>query len=169
MTPLRQTSCHNSTALWTPENPYLLALVLPQKISVSHEPNNRLTWHSPIDDKPHAYRDEHNQRNHLEILGQLAHYDAYRDDKEWFLLSHPYQIRRCNSKLASYRFLKRDNWFHPHEGRKVKLFHSDRGKEFDNQLIDEMLEAFGIPRSLSQAGCPYDNAVAESTYRSFKL
>ena len=32
-----------------------------------------------------------------------------------------------------------------------------------------MLEAFGITRSLSQAGCPYDNAVAESTYRSLKL
>lgn len=52
---------------------------------------------------------------------------------------------------------------------KVKLFHSDRGKEFDNALIDEMLKAFGITRLLSQAGCPYDNAVAESTYRSFKL
>ncbi|MGT2800909.1 integrase core domain-containing protein, partial [Streptococcus marmotae] len=49
------------------------------------------------------------------------------------------------------------------------LFHSDRGKEFDNQLIDEMLVAFGITRSLSQAGCPYDNAVAESTYRAFKI
>ncbi|MDQ0222338.1 transposase InsO family protein [Streptococcus moroccensis] len=43
------------------------------------------------------------------------------------------------------------------------MFHSDRGKEFDNQLIDEMLQAFSINRSLSQAGCPYDNAVAEST------
>lgn len=53
----------------------------------------------------------------------------------------------------------------PYALTKVKLFHSDRGKEFDNQLIDEMLEAFGITRSLSQAGCPYDNAVAESTYR----
>lgn len=52
---------------------------------------------------------------------------------------------------------------------KVKIFHSDRGKEFDNALIDEILEAFDITRSLSQAGCPYDNAVAESTYRSFKL
>ena len=29
--------------------------------------------------------------------------------------------------------------------------------------MDDMLEAFGIIRSLSQAGCPYDNAVAEST------
>lgn len=32
-----------------------------------------------------------------------------------------------------------------------------------------MLEAFGITRSLSQAGCPFDNTVAGSTYRSFKL
>ena len=57
----------------------------------------------------------------------------------------------------------------PYALTKVNLFHSDRGKEFDNQLIDEVLEAFGITRSLSQAGCPYDNAVAESTYRFFKL
>ncbi|CAM3024831.1 Mobile element protein [Streptococcus acidominimus] len=49
----------------------------------------------------------------------------------------------------------------PYALTKVKLFHSDSGKEFDNALIDEMLEAFGITRSLSQAGCPYDNAVAE--------
>ncbi|MEY8435984.1 IS3 family transposase, partial [Streptococcus hyointestinalis] len=57
----------------------------------------------------------------------------------------------------------------PYALTKVTIFHSDRGKEFDNQLIDDMLEAFGITRSLSQTGCPYDNAVAESTYRSFKL
>lgn len=57
----------------------------------------------------------------------------------------------------------------PYALTKVNLFHSDRGKEFDNQLIDEMLEAFDITRSLSQAGCPYDNAVAESTYRAFKI
>lgn len=32
-----------------------------------------------------------------------------------------------------------------------------------------MLETFDIVRFLSQAGYPYDNAVSESTYRSFKL
>lgn len=57
----------------------------------------------------------------------------------------------------------------PYALTKVKIFHSNRGKEFDNQLIDERLETFGITRSFSQAGCPYDNAVAESTYRAFKL
>ncbi|MFC3928179.1 IS3 family transposase [Streptococcus caprae] len=57
----------------------------------------------------------------------------------------------------------------PYALTKVKLFHSDRGKKFGNALIDKMLEAFDITRSLSQAGCPYDNAVSESTYRAFKL
>lgn len=51
----------------------------------------------------------------------------------------------------------------------VKLFHTDRGSEFDNQLIDEILEAFDIQRSLSKKGCPHDNAVAGSTYKSVKV
>ncbi|MFC6346151.1 IS3 family transposase [Vagococcus carniphilus] len=51
----------------------------------------------------------------------------------------------------------------------VQFFHTDRGKEFDNQSIDELLDAFQIKRSLSRPGCPYDNAVAEATYRAFKI
>lgn len=50
----------------------------------------------------------------------------------------------------------------------VKIFHTDRGNEFKNQLIDELIDAFGITRSLSHKGCPYDNAVAEATYKIFK-
>jgi len=50
----------------------------------------------------------------------------------------------------------------------VKMFHTDRGKEFDNKLISESLETFGIQRSLSMKGCPYDNAVAESIFKVFK-
>jgi len=50
----------------------------------------------------------------------------------------------------------------------VKVFHTDRGKEFDNKLISEALETFGIQRSLSMKGCPYDNAVAEATFKVFK-
>ena len=48
------------------------------------------------------------------------------------------------------------------------MFHTDRGKEFDNKLISEALETFGIQRSLSMKGCPYDNAVAEATFKVFK-
>ena len=42
------------------------------------------------------------------------------------------------------------------------------GNEFKNQVIDEILEAFNIERSLSMKGCPYDNAVAEATYKVIK-
>ncbi len=51
---------------------------------------------------------------------------------------------------------------------KVQIFHTDRGNEFKNQLIDELIDAFEITRSLSHKGCPYDNAVAEATYKIFK-
>lgn len=52
---------------------------------------------------------------------------------------------------------------------KICLFHTDRGNEFDNQMIGQLLAGFGIQRSLSAKGCPYDNAVAESTYKALKV
>lgn len=51
---------------------------------------------------------------------------------------------------------------------KVKIFHTDRGNEFKNKLIDEVLTGFGIKRSLSKKGCPYDNAIAEAGYKIIK-
>ncbi len=50
----------------------------------------------------------------------------------------------------------------------IQMFHTDRGREFDNALIDELLDSFRISRSLSMKGCPYDNAVAESTFKMIK-
>lgn len=50
----------------------------------------------------------------------------------------------------------------------IDACHTDRGSEFANREIDEMLEAFGIERSLSAKGCPYDNAVVESTNHILK-
>jgi transposase InsO family protein len=50
----------------------------------------------------------------------------------------------------------------------IRLFHTDRGNEFKNQAIEEILEAFDIKRSLSHKGCPYDNAVAEATFKIIK-
>lgn len=50
----------------------------------------------------------------------------------------------------------------------IKIFHTDRGNEFKNKIIDEILEVFEIERSLSMKGCPYDNAVAEATYKVIK-
>lgn len=51
---------------------------------------------------------------------------------------------------------------------RINLFHTDRGNEFKNKLIDEALATFKIKRSLSLKGCPYDNAVAEATFKIFK-
>ena len=50
----------------------------------------------------------------------------------------------------------------------IQMFHTDRGSEFDNALIDEILETFGINRSLSLRGNPLDNAVAEATFKLIK-
>ncbi|WP_226569212.1 IS3 family transposase [Bacillus stratosphericus] len=50
----------------------------------------------------------------------------------------------------------------------IELFHTDRGNEFKNKLMDEALKTFQIKRSLSFKGSPYDNAVAEAMFKVIK-
>ncbi len=50
----------------------------------------------------------------------------------------------------------------------IKVFHSDRGKEYDNLLINSFLSTFKIERSLSNKGNPYDNEVCESANKILK-
>ncbi len=52
--------------------------------------------------------------------------------------------------------------------RQMQWFHTDRGSEFKNEKINGLLETFEIGRSLSMKGCPYNNAVAEATYKIMK-
>ncbi len=52
--------------------------------------------------------------------------------------------------------------------KNMQIFHTDRGNEFNNKTIDKLLLAFNITRSLSKKGCPYDNAVTEATFKTFK-
>ena len=52
--------------------------------------------------------------------------------------------------------------------RQINIFHTDRGSEFKNQVVDQIVNAFGIERSLSAKGTPHDNAVAESMYNIVK-
>ena len=52
--------------------------------------------------------------------------------------------------------------------RSIGLFHTDWGTEFKNKVIDDVLKTFGIQRSLSKKGCPYDNAVAKATFKVIK-
>ncbi len=56
----------------------------------------------------------------------------------------------------------------PYNLNRLEVFHTDRGSEFKNQLIDQALETFEIKRSLSKKGTPYDNAVAEATFKTIK-
>lgn len=50
----------------------------------------------------------------------------------------------------------------------IEVFHANRGSEFANERIDEILEVFEIKRSLSRKENPYDNAVIESTNKILK-
>lgn len=50
----------------------------------------------------------------------------------------------------------------------IEVFHTDRGAEFKNNSIDELLEFYDIQHSLSRAGKPIDNAVAEATMKIIK-
>ena len=50
----------------------------------------------------------------------------------------------------------------------INILHTDRGNEFKNKAIDEVLKTFYIERSLSKKGCPYDNAVAEAAFKVVK-
>lgn len=50
----------------------------------------------------------------------------------------------------------------------ISIFHTDRGSEFKNYLLDDFLKTFHIRRSLSAKGCPYDNAVAEAQFKIIK-
>lgn len=50
-----------------------------------------------------------------------------------------------------------------HELKKMQVFYSDRGNDYDNALIDNALSTFKIEKSLSNKGNPYDNVVSEAT------
>ncbi|MDR6717391.1 transposase InsO family protein [Paenibacillus sp. 2003] len=50
----------------------------------------------------------------------------------------------------------------------IQWFHTERESEFKNHTMDQLLGTFGIGRSISKKGCPYDNAVAEATYKVMK-
>lgn len=50
----------------------------------------------------------------------------------------------------------------------IDVLRANRGSEFANPGIDDLLEAFDIRRSLSRKGNPYDNTVIESTNRILK-
>jgi transposase InsO family protein len=51
---------------------------------------------------------------------------------------------------------------------KTKYFHTDCGSEFKGHEVVSFINNLGIRRSLSAPGCPNDNAVVESLYKTIK-
>jgi transposase InsO family protein len=52
--------------------------------------------------------------------------------------------------------------------KKGMIFHSDRGVQYASTNTVNVLKSFGIERSMSRKGNCWDNAVAESFFKSFK-
>lgn len=50
----------------------------------------------------------------------------------------------------------------------INILHTDRSNEFKNKAINDILDTFDIERSLSNKGCPYDNAVAKAAFKVVK-
>jgi transposase InsO family protein len=71
--------------------------------------------------------------------------------------------RKKDGQLVKRAFYKENG-----DLRDIGFFHTDRGSEFKNTVIDGIVKAFGITRSLSHKGTPLDNAVSESMYNILK-
>ncbi|WP_110943159.1 IS3 family transposase [Inediibacterium massiliense] len=48
------------------------------------------------------------------------------------------------------------------------ILHSDQGAQFASKEFVKFCESKGVTQSMSKAGCPYDNAVMERFYNTFK-
>ena len=48
------------------------------------------------------------------------------------------------------------------------IFHSDRGVQYANKMFANTIESYGVIRSMSRKGNCWDNAVAESFFKSLK-
>ena len=94
------------------------------------------------------------QNNLIEFVNELYEYNGVRYYFFDETVITSYSIHY--TKLYDFSSIN-----HPFD--KIKVFHTDRGSEFKNKAIDDLLETFSVDRSLSRKGLPYDNAVARIT------
>ena len=113
-----------------------------------------------------------NNRKHLEVV--VSDLTYVKVQKKWNYVC--ILLNLANREIIGYSAGKNKNAslvydaFMKVEGslKDIEIFHTDRGNEFKNKLIEEVLETFEIRRSLSKKGCPYDNAVAEAAFKVIK-
>ncbi|MHC5310380.1 IS3 family transposase [Myroides sp. LJL116] len=68
-----------------------------------------------------------------------------------------------NTTLAAFKMAKKKRPFN-----KGLIFHSDQGVQYANKKFTNYLDSFGLTRSMSCKGNCWDNAVAESFFKSLK-
>ncbi len=64
-------------------------------------------------------------------------------------------------RLFKRAFTKRDNPIN-------LIFHSDQGGQYKSSIFKKCLTMHNVTQSYSKTGCPYDNAICESTFASLK-
>ena len=124
------------------------------------------------EDKPNLVERKFDDRKTLEVVvsdltyvkvGGKGHYICLLLDVANRDIIGSAVSRSHDAKLVRKAFYRADV-----DLRNVEMFHTDRGTEFKNEIIDDILHAFGIKRSLSAKGTPTDNAVMESLYNTIK-
>src|SRR5699024_5206874 len=71
-----------------------------------------------------------------------------------------------NHQLKTTVLVQRNFASVPYNLNQLEIFHTDRGNEFKNQLIDDALNAFGIERSLSEKGAAVAKAAMFKTIKT---
>jgi len=147
--------------------------ILAQVGELAHTSQNIFTMLNNADMKFPTIVDENGEE--IEVTHgnyiQLMENSNRKVRKDAFLALYNTYNRFKNTLATTFSSnLKKDYFFASVKKRldSITLFHTDRGNEFKNKLIDEVLDTFQIKRSLSMKGCPYDNAVAEATFKIFK-
>jgi len=73
--------------------------------------------------------------------------------------------RRASTQLVTYTFRKA---FEERACPRGLVFHSDRGAQYISNAFEKLLNDRGVLQSFSASGSPYDNAVAETFFATFK-
>jgi transposase InsO family protein len=142
---------------------------LVSKYTLKRKPNNNTTNHENIDDK--LQRNFGGYKTREVVVSDLT-YVKVRE--KWCYicliveLSHR-EIIGYSAGANKDAKLVQDAFYSVNGSLSdIGIWHTDRGGEFKNDDIDEILTTFGIDRSLSRPGTPIDNAVSESMYDILK-
>jgi putative transposase len=124
------------------------------------------------ENKPNIVEGQFDERKTLEVV--VSDLTYVKVGKEWHYICLLVDVanrdiigsaagRKRDAKLVRKAFYRADVNL-----KNIDIFHTDRGGEFKNEIIDDILHAFGVRRSLSAKGTPTDNAVMESLYNAVK-